>query len=158
MKFKFENTVTSLNEILNVLKDTYGEAADVGFGIEEGIPVIHLRFNGTETTIKEGDTVDSYGVVQDSAQYLNERWHPYPEEKPFSDYKDVDRNTFLNMEVSYICTIKHRNETFMAELTWLPFLKKFKRMYWIDDIDKYVIAWTEFPEPYERKKEDKPNI
>lgn len=75
-------------------------------------------------------------------------WHPYPKEKPFSDYKDVDRDTLLNMEVSYICTIKHRNETFMAELTWLPFLKKFERMYWIDDIDKYVIAWAEMPEPY----------
>ena len=78
-------------------------------------------------------------------------WHSYPQEKPFSDYKDIDKYEFLKKEVSYICMIKHRDEKFMAELTWLPFLKIFKRLYWIDDIDKYVIAWAEFPEPYEEE-------
>lgn len=79
-------------------------------------------------------------------------WHPYPKEKPFSDYKDIDKDTFLNKEVSHICMIKHRNEKFMAELKWLPFFKKFYRMYWIEDIDKYVIAWAEMPEPYNPKE------
>ena len=78
-------------------------------------------------------------------------WHPYPQEKPFSDYKDTDRGTFSKRKVPYICMIKTRNETLMAELTWLPFLKCFYRLYWIDDIDKYVIAWAEFPEPYEEE-------
>lgn len=49
--------------------------------------------------------------------------------------------------------IKHRDEKFMAELTWQPYFKRFSRMYWIDDIDKYVIAWAEFPEPYKEVKE-----
>lgn len=80
-------------------------------------------------------------------------WHPYPKEKPFSDYKDIDKYEFLNKEVSYICMIKHRDEKFMAELTWQPYFKRFSRMYWIDDIDKYVIAWAEFPEPYKEVKE-----
>ena len=75
-------------------------------------------------------------------------WHPYPEEKPFSDFKKIDMNEFMSMEVPYICTIKMHKKTFMAELNWLPFFKKFERMYWIDDIDKYVIAWAEMPEPY----------
>lgn len=78
------------------------------------------------------------------------KWHPYPKEKPFS----IDKQEFISMELSYICTIKMHKKTFMAELNWLPFFKKFERMYWIDDIDKYVIAWAEMPESY-NPEEDK---
>lgn len=77
-------------------------------------------------------------------------WHPYPKEKPFS----TDKQEFISMELAYICTIKMHKETFMAELNWLPFFKKFERMYWRDDIDKYVIAWAEMPESY-NPEEDK---
>lgn len=128
MKYKFENTVSSLNEILNVLEDTYGDAADVGFGVEEGIPVIHLRFNGTETTIKEGDTIDSYGVVQDSAQYWNERWHPYPEEKPDAGETVIVNLRGFNTEDFY----KYEGEE-----------KGFGHN------DKYVSAWAHQPMLYE---------
>ena len=78
-------------------------------------------------------------------------WHPYPEEKPFSEYENINIHAFINMEVPYICTIERHNGTFVVELTWRPFFKKFERMYWIDDIDKYVMAWAEMPEPYKEE-------
>ena len=74
-------------------------------------------------------------------------WHPYPKQKPFS----TDKQEFISKEMSYICTIKMHKKTFVAELSWLPFFKKFERLYW-NDTDKYVIAWAELPEPYNPKE------
>ena len=77
-------------------------------------------------------------------------WHPYPKEKPFSEYENIDKNT--NKEISYLCTVKKCGKLFIAELTWHTLFKKFQRLYWIDNIDKFVTAWAEMPEPYNPKE------
>lgn len=79
------------------------------------------------------------------------KWHKYPEEKPFSEYEEIDKNT--DKEVLYICTVKSYGKLYMAELTWHTFFKKFQRLYWRDDIDKCVIAWAEMPDPYKEEEE-----
>ena len=73
-------------------------------------------------------------------------WHPYPKEKP-----PVKDN---NKKEDYLVTIRHKKETFVINASFHPFYKQFFQEYMISDLDKFVTAWAEIPEPY-NPEEDK---
>ena len=70
-------------------------------------------------------------------------WHPYPKEKP-----SVKDN---NKKEDYLVTIRHKKETFVINASFHPFYKQFFQEYMISDLDKFVTAWAELPEPYKEE-------
>ena len=68
------------------------------------------------------------------------KWHPYPKEKP-----PVKDN---NKKEDYLVTIRHKKETFVINASFHPFYKQFFQEYMISDLDNFVTAWAELPEPY----------
>ena len=74
------------------------------------------------------------------------KWHPYPQEKP--PVKDNDKVE------DYLVTIRYRKEILVINASFSPYCKQFYREYMISDLDKFVTAWAEIPEPY-NPEEDK---
>lgn len=68
------------------------------------------------------------------------KWHPYPEEKPL--VKDNDKVE------DYLVTIRFKKEKFVINASFSPYYKQFYKEYMISDLDKFVTAWAELPEPY----------
>ena len=70
-------------------------------------------------------------------------WHPYPKKKPL-----VKDN---NKEEDYLVTIRYRKEILVINASFSPYYKQFYREYMISDLDKFVTAWAELPEPYKEE-------
>ena len=71
------------------------------------------------------------------------KWHPYPKEKP--PVKDNDKVE------DYLVTIRYRKEILVINASFSPYCKQFYREYMISDLDKFVTAWAEIPEPYKEE-------
>lgn len=71
-------------------------------------------------------------------------WHPYPQEKP--NVKDGKKSE------DYLVTLKIKGKLFVVNASFYFFCKMFYEEYFISDLDKFVTAWAELPEPYEEVK------
>ena len=74
------------------------------------------------------------------------KWHPYPKEKPL--VKDS------NKVEDYLVTIRFKKEKFVINASFSPYYKQFYKEYMRSDLDKFVTAWAELPEPYKEQKND----
>lgn len=68
------------------------------------------------------------------------KWHPYPKEKPL--VKDNDKVE------DYLVTIRFKKEKFVINASFSPYYKQFYKEYMRSDLDNFVTAWAELPEPY----------
>lgn len=75
------------------------------------------------------------------AEKTKVKWHPYPKEKPLVKDKVED----------YLVTIRFKKEKFVINASFSPYYKQFYKEYMRSDLDKFVTAWAELPEPYKEE-------
>lgn len=56
-----------------------------------------------------------------------------------------------NKVEDYLVTIRFKKEKFVINASFSPYYKQFYKEYMRSDLDKFVTAWAELPEPYKEE-------